>query len=103
MNIVEVLVSAFLIACSCMPQSARNCSYQCPHPDIRIFGYSEIRKSGNLKIRISEMWEDTKIRIFSVFRFSVVVENRKIQTSGEKASDVEIAYVASPLKGIVIG
>ena len=87
---------------------------------IRIFGFSEIRIFGNLEVRKSE---NPDFRIsgnpnfrksdfrksgkslnsdFRIFRFPGFSENRKIQKSGKKASDVEFAYVELPLKSRLI-
>ena len=81
-------------------------------PVIRIFGNLEVRKSENPDFRISE---NPKCRYsdfrnsgnfknpdFRIFRFPGFSENRQIQKSSKKASDVEFAYVALPLKSMVI-
>ena len=81
-------------------------------PEIRIFGNLQVRKSENPDFRISEnpdfrkpgFRKSGKIKNpdFRIFRFSGFSENRKIQKSGKKASDVEFAYVEFPLKSMVI-
>ena len=85
--------------------------------EFRKFGASEIgipefRKSENLDFQISENPDFRKSDFrksgkpenpdFRIFRFSGFSENRKIQKSGKKASDVEFAYVEFPLKSMVI-
>ena len=71
----------------------------------------EVRKSENLDFQISENPDFRKSDFrksgkpenpdFRIFRFSGFSENRKIQKSGKKASDVEFAYVEFPLKSMV--
>ena len=66
------------------------------NPDVPRCGSPGIRKSGFLKIRF------LKIRIIRHSDFPDFPENRNIQKSGKKASDVEFAYVELPLLSRVI-
>ena len=66
------------------------------NPDFQIFENPDFRKSDFRKSGSPENPD------FWIFRFSGFSENRKIQKSCKKASDVEFAYVEFPLKSTVI-